>query len=361
MNRVRKTSRRIKPQEKKVPKEKKSLIKINEAPIRKKYISGFNKAKKDIDKIKKDWEEFEKEDQPAFSQWYNQIFGTKITELQELEKKSVELEKFLDEIELVKYQHRISFYKAYLYVKNNEGKPKQDKKEYYSGKDYDKVDEKYEKKRNRYFDEDDDEDELEEIFRQVIESNPMLKEMLRKNKSAYKMFFEKFKEDFFTRKKEEPKRDSTLKKDKGSEDELLKARYRMLVRKLHPDYRKKHDKHSEELWHEVQKAYSAKDLEKLDTLHALCDIHTGDSDGTTSISQWMSIISEYKNQLKGLKKRIKEAQKNAAWKFNKLENKEILRKSLDIQIHKSIAHRRVLISHFEKMLKSWSTPPRRRK
>lgn len=357
MRKTVKTSRRIKPQPSGKKQSSKSLVKVNEAPIRKKYISGFNKAKKEIDKYQKDLDEFEKEDQPAFSQWYDHIFGMKISELRELDQKASELERLLDEIEFVKYQKRTSYYRAYLYVKNNEGNVKETQKEHYSGKDYDKVDEKYEKKRNRNYTEEEKED-IEEIFQQLIDSNPALREWLRKNENAYKVFFEDFKKEFFGE-DTSGRKDSLEKDNKNSEVELLKSRYRALVRKLHPDYRKKHDRRSEELWHEVQKAYSVGDLERLDTLNALCDIHTGDSDGSTSISQFMKIIAEYKARLKSMKMKIRQAQKTSAWKFSRTENREILKKSLDLSLTNDIKNRRMLLKHYESVLNKWGTPPRR--
>lgn len=337
------------------------LIKINEAPIRKKYISKFNKAKREIDQFQKDWEEFEKEDQPAFYQWYDQTFHRKILELQELDQKSFELENLLRKIESIKYLKKISFYKAYQFIKRNKVNLEKETREYYCGENYDKVDEKYERRREGekgFFTE--DEDHLKEIFEEMISENSILREMLRKNQDVYDSFYEKFKKKFF-QSEYDFESDESEDKNKNSGEELLKVRYRVLVRKLHPDYRKKDDERLQELWHEVQKAYLEKDLEKLDMLHALCDIHTGNMDGTTSISQLILVTSEYKEQLMEIKERVKKAKKNAAWKFTKIENKETLKKDIDRQITNDIKNRKAFIDHYEEVLKSWSVPPKRRR
>ncbi|MCE9502116.1 MAG: J domain-containing protein [Leptospira sp.] len=340
--------------------KERSLVKIDEIPIRKKYFSGFKKTRKEIEKFKKDWDEFEKEDQPAFTKWYNLFFGARITELRELEQKSEELQQLLREIEFVKYQKKTSYYKAYLLVQSRKNNPetpdkKNDSNEYYSGKYYDRTEEEFKESRADY-----QNDDLADLFETVIASNPLLRDLLRRNKNAYKVFFEKFKADFFSDKETHSGKYHATKEEKTkSTDELIKARYRALVRKLHPDYRKVNDERSNELWHEVQKAYSENDLDRLDMLVALCDIHTGDTEGSTSISQLISVISEYKNQLKALKKRLKQAKQDIAWGFSRKKDKEHLKKSLDREIRENTLKHRMNVERFQKLLKNWSRPPAR--
>ena len=82
----------------------------------------------------------------------------------------------------------------------------------------------------------------------------------------------------------------------------------------------------QDLWHEVQEAYKANDLERLETILAISNIQTGDFSEEISVSQILNVQSEYKNQLKSIRAQIRKAKKRVEWGFSKISNTQPLSK-----------------------------------
>jgi hypothetical protein len=90
-------------------------------------------------------------------------------------------------------------------------------------------------------------------------------------KGEYEQLFAEFEKELFgakAKKKPVKARDGGKREEAAGQDRI-KEIYRMLVRRLHPDTRADGDATVSALWHQVQEAYEARDLDRMETLLAL--------------------------------------------------------------------------------------------
>ena len=100
----------------------------------------------------------------------------------------------------------------------------------------------------------------------------------------------------------------------------IKELYRKVVRQLHPDANGEFAPRERELWHEVQAAYQARDLERLEAVAARVEIG-GDAAASakTSVAVLLRITRELRDALQSVRRQLGLAKKQPAWRFR--ENK----------------------------------------
>ena len=87
----------------------------------------------------------------------------------------------------------------------------------------------------------------------------------------------------------------------------LRSIYRDICRQLHPDTGVTMSERIKQLWIEVQEAYKNKDLDRLETLRALCDLERGSLNKNVSCSRLMNLIQHFQNGVRSLKNMLKGA------------------------------------------------------
>ena len=87
----------------------------------------------------------------------------------------------------------------------------------------------------------------------------------------------------------------------------LRSVYRDICRQVHPDTGVTMSERLKQLWNEVQEAYKNKDLERLETLQALCDLERGSLDKSISCSRLMDLIQHFQKGVRSLKNMLKGA------------------------------------------------------
>ena len=103
----------------------------------------------------------------------------------------------------------------------------------------------------------------------------------------------------------------------------LRSVYRDICRQIHPDTGVPMSERIKQLWIEVQEAYKNKDVERLETLRALCDLERGSLDKNISCSRLMDLIRHFQNGIRSLKKMLKGARNREpgygflAWSSNR--------------------------------------------
>lgn len=351
-------------------KESRALVVIEQTKVRKKYIQGCKRTIKDLEKAKKEWEDYQNVDIPTYEKWYNGNFGSDISQVREAHAKAQDLHSTLQEIRYWMMKKNLSPYDAYKLVMDRKANP-----EKYRASDEAEAEREREKERkwnekfkrdffgdeeDSFEDEDDDlfeddepsEEDLREMFEIFIHANPAIKSKM-KDKAFYDFMFERFKEDVLGRKSSKSKEKE---KTHTSIEDRIKAIYRTLVRKLHPDFQTEITPHMQELWHEVQEAYKANDLERLETILAISNIQTGDFSEEISVSQILNVQSEYKNQLKSIRAQIRKAKKRVEWGFSKITNTQPLSKKIKTELKSELNQHLFHIKEFEKQLQDWSRP-----
>ena len=348
--------------------EVKALTCIDQKKVRKEYIKKCKRTMKDLEKAKQEILNYENIDLPIYNKWYHSTFGNKLSLIRETHEKAAEIYHTLMEIEYYKNKKKISYYEAYLIVEDKKKNPEKYKNEEEKEHEYyeyteedDWEDEDYGFYEDSRFETEEDTDpelekEINEQFEIFLKNNPSARNAAQ-NPKIRKFFYESFRK-FYKANRTDFYENYTQPKPNKNEFEIrLKVKYRELVRKLHPDYIKERTPHLDNLWHEVQKAYKAQDLERLEMLLALTSIQEGDFSSDFSISQILNVQNEYKQQLKAIRSKIREAKKQPAWGFSKLTSTKVIQKKIERELDESYREEKRNLEHFQELLKIWSTPP----
>jgi hypothetical protein len=140
-------------------------------------------------------------------------------------------------------------------------------------------------------------------------------------------------------------------------DELVKALYRILVRRLHPDLRDDASASVSSLWHEVQEAYAASDVPHLEILLALVDIESDSMGAQTSLGQMRSILAELERAARALEKSLREAEGEDAWNFAQGGPDADLRERVERQLTSDLAARSLRLDVLTKTIAAWAQGP----
>src|SRR5882757_6880069 len=76
------------------------LVKIDQGPLRQKAGSECGRVMARVEQARREWEQFQREDQPAFARWMAATFGSLLTRLRELEARKHEKESLVTLVEM---------------------------------------------------------------------------------------------------------------------------------------------------------------------------------------------------------------------------------------------------------------------
>jgi hypothetical protein len=377
----------------------KSLILVDAEPIKRAEQKKCKDVIHQMDLARERLRRFNEESEPAFRQWLHSTFGKEITELRELAQKRSDLYRLLHEVEDYKYYARCSYHQAYKSVIDRMNQK-------------DVASQETERSEDPFCDDGEESDaddfhasensENESAFRATFESLFGPRNQWRGSKSEYDAAYEDFKESFETIfgdeifGHEETKRAGAanrgrsheghegndgrdFKQNLGDFDELhrqserelesqdsrLKNLYRTLARKLHPDVNVELDHKRKDLWHQVQAAYDAKDIERLETLSAMSELFDDNARSVESVWSLKSLYEELRSGLRHLQRQINRCNKDIAWSFEKTKKQS---KKLE-GLHKKMASllkadKGELLDHIEqgeRQIERWKNPPSPRK
>lgn len=139
-------------------------------------------------------------------------------------------------------------------------------------------------------------------------------------------------------------------------DPRVKELYRRLVRRLHPDLRADGSAAVSALWHEVQEAYAASDIARMELLLALSDLSGRFGVGTT-LSQMRSVLAELNRSVRALEQSLVEAQREDAWNFVRIGPSDNLRSSVERQLKHDLASRQDRLNMLDRTIAEWARGP----
>ena len=191
---------------------------------------------------------------------------------------------------------------------------------------------------------------------------------------AYSTTFEAFKSHMFRSPLEEarpaecsrpsPKETSRNKAEEEEEEEeetkvdaRVKELYRTLVRRLHPDLRADASAAVSALWHEVQEAYAASDVPRMEILLALSDIESNRVGNHTSVSQMRAVLVELERAWRALEKSLLEAEGEDAWNFAQTGPTPDLRMRVERELKSQLAARTTRLEVLTNTLAAWARGP----
>ena len=136
----------------------------------------------------------------------------------------------------------------------------------------------------------------------------------------------------------------------------MKELYRTLVRRLHPDLRGDGSAAVSALWHEVQEAYAASDVARMEILLALCEIGANPMSDDTTLSQMRAVFAELTRALGALEMNLEEAEREDAWDFARLGATDDLRARVERELKSGLATRTARRDVLARTIAAWAQP-----
>ena len=209
---------------------------------------------------------------------------------------------------------------------------------------------------------------FQEWVKQALGTNPD-----KMDDEAYSNSFEAFKSHMFRAAPEEsasprvprprsnPRLAADENKDENDEeivavDARVKELYRRLVRRLHPDLRADGSATVSALWHEVQEAYAASDVARMEILLALGDIEANRAADQT-LSQMRGVLAELERSLRALEKSLREAEGEEAWDFARIGPSADLHLRVERQLKTDLAARTRRLDLLTRTIAEWARGP----
>ncbi|MFZ4773889.1 MAG: hypothetical protein ACOYM3_00905 [Terrimicrobiaceae bacterium] len=138
----------------------------------------------------------------------------------------------------------------------------------------------------------------------------------------------------------------------------VKDLYRVLVRRLHPDSGGSHaDAHRARLWHDLQEAYAAQDIERLEVLLAMTDLHEGTDALRTTLYHLRKVSREMARTVRDLKGRLREARESQAWIFWHSPDRKKAEKEIRYKIASRIQEAKKYLAVLQREMAPWKASP----
>lgn len=118
------------------------------------------------------------------------------------------------------------------------------------------------------------------------------------------------------------------------EDARIKALKRELAFALHPDQDGGDDPKKLALWHQVQEAVAARDVDRLEVIQAHLHMLTGEVSPKTPVSRLQALTNMYRESRNALRRRIRKLRQSPEWGFRALD--ETARAALRDRLHREV-------------------------
>lgn len=326
-------------------------------------------------RVAEELDRFRTESEPAYTRWFYGKFGDKVTRLRDLKNKAAELVEIIDNVENEALFADCSMREAYARLERmRRAAEKIDELRFRSRS------EKSSSEQTSQNNEDDLPPEIEEYLKMRFDS---LYEDVRFKRGQYAREFESFKqsfrEDVFGKKqtseddaedvKDEQDNYNSRRQEEAQvesapqteEEPRLKALFRELARKLHPDANPAITPRERELWHEVHAAYESKNLDALETLSAMLESES--SAGylrIRSVSRLRAVFDEFQRKLKAAQKAVRTAKKEPAWGFGEIEKNPArlneLAQDIEREVKEDTCALEAMVADYEEQIESWKNP-----
>jgi hypothetical protein len=332
------------------------IVLIDQAPLRVNAAAACADMMVRLEQARRRWHQFERQDKPAFVRWRAREFGALLSTARDVEEKIRDAQNLIHEVEM-EMRRRIqdwhSAYRRVLFRRENPGVAD--------------VPEIREPDSTPQLSEFEQEALFEEWVQKFLGTNP-----IKMDDDAYSSSFEVFKAHMFVMPtsatgRSDPRpadvRRSAVDEESACATEpvvidlRVKEIYRRLVRRLHPDLRADGDASVSSLWHEVQEAYAAGDVARMELLLALTELSDTPGAGTT-LSQMRSVLSELTRSVRALELSLVEAGREDSWNFARIGPSEDLRLRVERQLKHDLALRQERLELLTKTIAGWAERPR---
>ncbi len=314
-----------------------AIVLVDQEPLRNALRRRCQSALAVLAKRRQQLGVFEREDKPAFTRWLAREFGSQLTAARELEAQIRTKQTLLQEVENEMRRvgcdaptayRRLRFWRDEPAPAHTQSPPPPD--------DYAQL----------------SPEEKEAIFKNwLLEYFGINPEQMEA--TAYKTTFGNFRVHLFG----DAASDETIFVFSAPEppSRKMKETYRVLVRRLHPDRRGEGDARASALWHEVQKAYAARDLERMETLLAFTEIEAGELGARTSLFQMGAVRRELQQTWRALRQSLRAAAANEAWNFAARSAPETIRARVQQNLEQELERQRRTLEYLGRTIAELSS------
>jgi hypothetical protein len=336
------------------------IVLIDQEPLRETAVADCTRAMARLERARSGWHNFERKDKPAFVRWRAREFGALLSRAREVEGEIRDSQALVHEVEMEMRRGFQDAYSAYQRVMFRRANPYAAAEEpvevHHEGNGASRKLSEFEK-----------EALFQEWVQKSLGTNPD-----KMDDEAYSTTFEAFKSHMFRSPVEEkrprninqprPRKRVAAEVEEEGEGEVkvdarVKELYRILVRRLHPDLRADANAAVSALWHEVQEAYAASDIARMEILLALSDIESNHLGSQTSISQMRAVLGELERALLALEKSLLEAEGEDAWNFAQVGPTDDLRLRVGRELKSNLAARTMRLDVLANTIVAWARGP----
>ncbi|MFO1501365.1 MAG: hypothetical protein U1G07_23750 [Verrucomicrobiota bacterium] len=300
-----------------------AIILVDGSAIRAKALRQYQRALRDLESARREIEQFEHQDQPAFSRWLSCHFGAFLTQIRDLTHQLASQRELLTEIQTEAFWGECSYVRAYERVMWRRKHP-------------------------------DDTDQAEAESgegRQSRQSGRQRESEQRQQRNGTRGGPSQDQDPHL-------EEDGSRWPDPGNPSTQLKQLYRALARRLHPDVQTRLTAQKKEWWHQAQAAYQNGDAEQLQVILTLCEIEEQGSAVNTSVSLLLRITREYRSSLRALRSKLSQYRLEPAWNFSQMPDRSLLLKSTDRMMQANLAAIKAALEAVESQIAMWARQAR---
>ncbi|MDA3872881.1 MAG: hypothetical protein PF795_02845 [Kiritimatiellae bacterium] len=320
------------------------LVLLDSTKIRRKVLGNCKRARTTFQKAEKELQEFESVVEPAFERWKRSLFGPEIQEVESLKRENGELNQKMQMLTRIVMEFDCTPEEALeMYEKQQKaGREPETEEERMA---FEERMREEEERRDAYFKQlEEDMRDFEEALKNFLKANrhPLKNRLDRgvKPEKVLQEFMEAFiyqeeltEEELMMLMAREgvrellrkaglmPEDPTTTSKQDPRHAANVEVRIKQLSREmafaLHPDQCGEHDEEKLELWHRVQRAVKAKDLDELEVLHAHMQLLLGDVSPNVSVSKLQELTEMYRCSRAALRRQLSRFRQRPSWGFHK--------------------------------------------
>lgn len=157
--------------------------------------------------------------------------------------------------------------------------------------------------------------------------------------------------------------DSPERPPAATADDPARELYRRLVQQLHPDRGGEWTPARARLWHEVQRAWAARDLDWLSRLEVEWETAAEVLGPASPVGRLIAALGEIDHARRDADRRVRSYRSHPAWRFHALaDRRPALARKTEAELHDEIERLRYSLFELEDTLDYWesSYPPRRK-
>lgn len=332
------------------------IVKLDQKPLRRAAESECRRVMRSVARLREKVEHFERVVVPAYERWLEKTLGGLLAEQREIEARIASIEEIVADVASAQFWSGCTQQEAYAEVMRGRREEQAEQEGSWAHGEGTADDEAHDEE-GRFSEE-------ERLFRNFLR-HFCGEDPDTMGRREYKKMFREFqhRERRWGDSGEESGRAFPPHRSAAQKNHSLQVKeiYRLLVRRLHPDSGADYNGESGRLWHELQEAYQSNDLERLEILLAVTEIHDNEGAPRASIFHIRQVTAEFLRTERGLQARLLKLRKTPAGRFDASKKPLDFAAALREKINKSLASGRDHLAHLESLLASWQAPrtPRR--